>query len=256
MWPWLRELERLARMNVPHALVTITQVSGSAPREPGTKMVVQPDGTFSGTIGGGHLETLVIEDARSCLRDVVTKTFKYPLAAKAGQCCGGSVEVLVEALGKRPTLYIFGAGHVGQAIARVMQGTPFLAHLVDERPEWLSQAPSDAVSIDEPWDRVVSALPEDAHAVVMTHRHDLDEAIVEALVKRPLAYIGLIGSRAKWARFRDRLSQRGVTEAMLCRVTTPLGLPIGGKAPQEVAISLAAELLRLHYAKHESATTE
>ncbi len=249
----LDKLSQLARDNVPHALVTITATSGSTPREPGTKMIVLSDGRFFGTIGGGHLEQLVIADAQKCLAEQQSKSLRYPLAAKAGQCCGGSVDVFIEAIGARPELFVFGAGHVGLAVARVFQGTPFLVHLIDEREEWIGRddIPREVVKHPLPWDAALHELRFDAersHAVIMTHRHDTDQDLVEALVKRPLAYLGLIGSRAKWARFQQRLSRRGVGEAELARVRCPIGLPIGGKAPQEVAISLAAELLERHHA--------
>src|SRR5207245_2420444 len=110
------ELWRLCAERRPIAVVTVVAVSGSTPRELGAKMLVREDGRFLGTIGGGQLEHRVLEDARGCLARGETKTLRYPLGAKAGQCCGGVMDLLVETLNTGPRLYLFGGGHVGQAL--------------------------------------------------------------------------------------------------------------------------------------------
>jgi xanthine dehydrogenase accessory factor len=218
-------------------------------------MIVLADGAFFGTIGGGHLEQLVIADAQACLAAGESKVFRYPLGATAGQCCGGVVETFVEALHTGPHLYLFGVGHVGQALCRVLAGTPFVVHAIDEREEWLGAealprevrrhaAPWDAFVADAPWS------PQGTYVAIMTHRHDMDEAIVGAVVTRPARYLGLIGSETKWRRFRDRLEARGIPRDALDRVRCPIGLDVGGKAPQEVAISVAAELLGVHHGRN------
>jgi xanthine dehydrogenase accessory factor len=261
MWNWIAELERLRREARPVALLTVVRVVGSAPRSEGTRMLVTADGAFQGTIGGGHLEQLALEEARTHLgqvlrgelADTTAKNLSFPLGTKTGQCCGGHVELLLETLNAGPQLYVFGAGHVGQAVARVFSGTPFTVHLIDERPEWIGPTaalPADAVRHDEAWidflDRA-SWDPVRSYVTVMTHRHDDDEEIVRRLLDAPLRYLGLIGSRAKWRRFTQRYGQRGLSRETLERVTCPIGLRTGGKAPQEIAISLAAQLLQIHY---------
>lgn len=248
---WLSKLQALAAAHTPHVLVTVIRVEGSAPREPGAKMIVLGDGTLFGTIGGGHLEQLAIAAAQAALARGESVVERFPLGPKAGQCCGGVVELFFDVLGCGPVLYVFGAGHVGQAVCRVMEGTNFSVHLIDARPEWINHPalPESVVRHDEDWDRAVAGLHFDAQrsfAVVMTHSHDDDERLIELLTQKPLRYLGLIGSKTKWARFRGRLQARGVTAAALDRVHCPLGLDLGdAKAPQEVAISLAAELVRL-----------
>ena len=252
MWNWIVKLAELRQEGRPVAVVTVTGCTGSTPREVGAKMLVLQGGEISGTIGGGHLEELAIKDAVKCLEAGAAKTIRYPLGAKTGQCCGGIVDLLIEVVNTGPALYLFGAGHVGQAVCRSLVGTPFTVHVIDEREEWVKspQIPSEVIRhhcewadfvLDARWDQ------EKAYVAIMTHRHDTDQAIVEDVIRRPAKYIGLIGSEAKWERFKQRLGARGIEDTALARVKCPIGIDTGGKAPQEVAISLAAELLRTHY---------
>jgi xanthine dehydrogenase accessory factor len=247
----LRKLTELEESGTPAALVTVVRCSGSTPTAPGAKMIVLADGTFFGTVGGGHLEQLVMVDARACLESGAPSTFRYPLGATAGQCCGGVVEIFAEVLSVGPRLYLFGAGHVAQALCRVLAGTPFVVHAVDEREEWSGALPSEVHRHTTPWDvfaREARWSAENTY-VAMTHRHDVDEAIVADVVTRPARYLGLIGSQTKWRRFRDRLEARGTAVEALDRIRCPIGLDVGGKTPQEVAISVAAELLGVHHGR-------
>jgi xanthine dehydrogenase accessory factor len=254
MWNWVPLLEQLRKQGQSLALVTVTQCTGSTPRETGAKMIVLPDGKFHGTIGGGHLEELAIQDALKAISTNASSTIRYPLGAKTGQCCGGVVELLIEVMNSGPHLYLFGAGHVGQAVSRTFVGTPFSVHLIDEREEWVmsNQVPAEVIRHHAEWDDFTRDAiwdPEKTYVAVMTHRHDLDQDIIEFMVQKNIRYLGLIGSKSKWERFQQRLTQRGVTREALARVTCPIGLDVGGKAPQEIAISVAAELLKIHYAK-------
>lgn len=259
MWDWISRLEELRRQGRPAVLVTVTGSTGSTPREAGAKMIVLDD-AFDGTIGGGHLEELAIADARRLLaspdgggtrRLSPSQVIRYPLGAKTGQCCGGTIDLFFEVLQTGPRFVLFGAGHVGQAVCRALSGTPFRVQLIDERDEWISSPalPREVVRHACEWDdfaRGHEFSPDDFYAV-MTHRHDTDQEIIAHLIRKPARYIGLIGSRSKWERFKQRLLARGFTEEELARVRCPLGIDVGGKAPQEIAISLAAELLKIHY---------
>lgn len=253
MWNWILKLEELRTEGKPVAVVTVTQCSGSTPRETGAKMLVLPNGEFFGTIGGGHLEQLAIEDAKKSFVNKISQVIKYPLGAKTGQCCGGVVELLFEVINSGPRLYLFGAGHVGQAVCRTLIGTPFVVHVIDERAEWIESPalPKEVIRHHAQWDEVLAEADWDSqnnYAAVMTHRHDMDQDIIAALIKRPTRYIGLIGSRAKWERFKQRLTARGVLASDLEKVRCPIGIALGGgKAPQEIAVSVAAELIRIHY---------
>jgi xanthine dehydrogenase accessory factor len=250
VWDWLRKLDELGRAGKRAALVTVTSAKGSTPCALGAKMVVLDDGTFFGTVGGGHLEQLAIADGKKAAQSGEPGAFKYTLGAQAGQCCGGVVEIFIDVLGTYPRLYLFGAGHVAQALVRVLQGTPFEVHVVDEREDWLEKMP-DTVRRRVAWDVFVKEMPWDdrSYVAIMTHRHDLDQELVAYVIERPAKYLGLIGSKTKWEKFQARLGERGVAKDKLARIKCPIGLDTGGKAPQEVAISVAAELLKVHYGR-------
>jgi len=252
-WDWIGKLQQLREAGRPVAMLTVCATAGSTPRELGARMLVLADGETFGTIGGGRLEQMALDDAKRCLRAERNERVRYPLGAKTGQCCGGVVELLVEVFNQGPRLYLFGAGHVGQAICSTLSGTPFAVHLIDERKEWIDSPslPVDVIRHPCAWEDFVAEAPWDAqktYVAILTHRHDTDEAILKNVLSRPTRYVGLIGSQAKWARFRYRLAGHGVSEEALGRVHCPMGLPLGGKAPQEVAISFAGEILQTYYA--------
>lgn len=252
MWNWISTLEDLRRSGRPAVMVTLVRCKGSTPREIGAKMIVYSDGRFSGTIGGGALENKVIQDAESCFEARQSQSLQYQLCASTGQCCGGVVDVLMEVINMEPVVHIFGAGHVAQALCRVLLGTPFQVHVVDSRGEWTSQLPDEVRRETTDWQTVVEQTRWDearSYALVMTHSHERDQEVVGALMERPLRYLGLIGSRNKWLDFQLHLGKAGKDKSLFSRVHCPIGIDIGGKAPQEVAISVAAELLRTHYGK-------
>jgi len=254
MWDWIAKLGELRAGGKPFAVVTAIRCDGSTPCTAGAKMLVTAgaEAEFFGTIGGGHLEQLALADARGAIAAGGARTFRYPLGAKAGQCCGGVVELLVEVVGGGPELWIFGAGHVAQALARTLEGTPFAVHAIDEREDWLDRMPSHVRRHARTWDEALGDLRFDesrTFVAIMTHRHDVDQEIVAAVVARPARYLGLIGSETKWRRFRERLEARCVKAEALARVKCPIGLDVGGKSPQEVAVSIAAELLKVHHGR-------
>ena len=249
-WDWIEKLQELR--GHPLVLVSVSHVTGSVPREPGAKMIVLGSGDFFGTIGGGTLEDLAKNHALSILENGIAETKRFPLGSSAHQCCGGMVELFFEPLNHGPELVIFGAGHVGQAVARTMVGTPFQITIVDERPEWIEShdLPSKIRKLSLNWRDALSKISfhsERTFAVVMTFSHDRDEEIIASLIERPTKFMGLIGSETKWDRFEKRLRERGIPGEALARVTCPIGFITGGKSPQEVAISLAAQLLSLHH---------
>lgn len=250
-WDWIAALQKLQEKAVPAALVTIIKAKGSTPRDVGTKILVTQS-EFFGTIGGGQLEELVIEKAREILKThQAPERVPYPLCLKANQCCGGFVEVFIETLNTGPQLLVFGAGHVAQAIAKTLEGTPFRIHMIDPREEWLDKAPASVTRHQDSGLNFIDQhplLPGNTYAVVMTYDHDLDQDLIEKLSTRNLKYLGLIGSRTKWLRFQKRLADKNHPIESLANIHCPIGLPIGGKSPQEVAISFAAELVQLQNA--------
>ena len=253
MWDWISALDKLRREAQPAVLLTVIRTTGSTPRESGAKMIVLPDGSILGTIGGGNVEYQAIRDAVQCLTKSAGGVFEYPLTVTTGQCCGGSMELLMEVINLNPQLYIYGAGHVGQALCRVLENTVFVPHLIDARAQWIGSPELSArvVRHQTEWlDFNNSALwdKERVYAAVMTPDHAEDFEIVADLLKRPVRYLGLIGSNAKWAQFQHSLREMGFESSQLSTVRCPIGVGNTGKAPAEIAISVAAEILTHYHA--------
>ena len=244
---WIKIIEQLSHTNEIFAIATVAQVGGSAPREEGTKIIVLANGDFHLTIGGGELEKQVINQSIECIKKKENGYFTYPLGAKTGQCCGGVVDVFIEVIeNKNPNLFIFGQGHVGLAIAKVLEDCPINLTGIDSRDEWLEKSKTlniSSIKYDN-FDRL--EIPSSSACVVLTHSHDLDFDLVNFLCQRDdLSYIGLIGSQSKWIRFQRRLQEAGRTEKEISRITCPIGVPIPGKSPAEIAISFGAQILQV-----------
>jgi xanthine dehydrogenase accessory factor len=256
MTDWIHALDELTAAGLPCVLVTVLHVDGSTPRESGTKMVVTGDG-LRGTIGGGHLELAALEIAREILAAAARGAppghplvREFQLGPSLGQCCGGSARLLFEAVLQTAWhVALFGAGHVGKAIVRLLSDLPCRVTWIDSREsEFPASLPARVkVVVADPPDDAVGDLPAGADVLVMTHSHPLDYDVVEAALRRgDLRYVGLIGSKTKRARFVARLASRGVGEERIARLTCPVGLPgVGGKHPAEIAIAVAAQLLQL-----------
>lgn len=249
------ELQSQGQMSV---MVTITNTKGSTPREMGAKMLVTKD-QFFGSIGGGELELLALEKSREILKSESPERMAVPLCSKAHQCCGGYVEIFFDVIRAEPQLLIFGAGHVAQALLDCLAGISFQCTIIDLRPEWIEAAREKArvlkdlslvVLQEDPIlfvERGLQSPPGQTWAVVMTHDHSLDEELISKLAPLSLNYLGLIGSQTKRDRFLKRLSEKGIPRNQLSRLNCPIGIPNGGKAPKEVALSIASDLVaRLH----------
>jgi xanthine dehydrogenase accessory factor len=240
------------------ALVTIVSSNGSTPQRVGAKMLVFADGRTVGTIGGGCYEHDALGKARDALRTRKAITAKYDLnddfAEESGLVCGGQMEVFIEPLEAPPALYIFGAGHVGYYLARVASEAGFEVHVVDDRAAFANRErfpfAASVVVEDIPTWLAQTTFSPSTYAVIVTrgHRHDLDA--LESLAPRELRYLGLIGSRAKVARLYDQLLMDGrTTLEQLSHVHAPIGLDIGAVTPQEIAVSIAAELVAIRRGK-------
>lgn len=242
------------------ALVTIVSANGSVPQRVGAKMLVYRDGRMVGTIGGGCYENEALLKAREALKTRKPCTVRYELAddfaAESGLICGGQMEIFVEPIEPSPALYIFGAGHVGQFVARTAHDAGFQVHVVDDREKFANRErfPDIAgVIVDDiPTWLQKTALPSSAYAVIVTrgHRHDLDA--LRALAPRQLRYLGLIGSRAKVKRIYDVLIEEGTTIEQLGNVHAPIGLDIGAVTPQEIAVAIVAELIAVRRNKSQA----
>ena len=256
-------------------VVEVAQARGSVPRGRCTRMLVTA-GAVAGTIGGGHLELKAIESAlqrlhqpsapgtASSAHPAGDDTEHFPLGPALGQCCGGAVTVRYLRLDAamlahwpqtppRFHLQLYGAGHVGRAIVSVLRGVPCTVQWIDERedqfppPDTLADTGEARVErlCVEPVEAEVGLAPAGASYLVLTHSHDLDLRICEAILKRgDFGFLGLIGSRTKRARFVSRLTHRGLPASLVDRITCPIGLPgIGGKEPGVIAVAVVAQLL-------------
>ncbi len=246
----------------PAMLVQVLESRGSVPRAAGTRMLVAADAVL-GTIGGGHLELQAITRARALLADGVqaAQDQAITLGPTLGQCCGGALAlrtgpldaaVLAAWPDETPLfmLQLYGAGHVGRAIVQLLERLPCLVQWIDARD---SEFPAEASAPHiqrlcvEPVEAEVRLAPPGAFYLVLTHSHDLDLAITEAILRRgDFAHLGLIGSATKRARFLHRFSQRGIDGATLGRLTCPIGVPgIPGKQPEQIALAVVAQLLQV-----------
>ena len=257
---WLNALHATVNQGQACVLVTITDVEGSSPREVGSRMLVSVD-DVSDTIGGGALEFQAIEHSRTLLRlasaKPVIESTQVVLGSDLSQCCGGKVSLNYE---YHPActfnLVVFGAGHVAQSIATIVQQLPCRAQFIDSRAEWLEKLPetsngyeklSTSLLGDNPF-LAVERCPDNAYFLVMTHSHELDYDLVEAILSRgDSAYCGLIASKSKAVRFKTRLRSKGFTDIELSKLTAPIGKQEHvGKLPMEIAIATVSEILTLH----------
>lgn len=283
---WLAAVAQLRNDGVYGVLVTVSAVRGHAPRAAGAKMVVGADHSW-GTIGGGNVEECAIERARELIADGATDVEQFTSRLNSHernkhgqQCCGGEMELLLEPLPPRPTVAIFGVGHVGFELARILSRLEVRLHLIDSRAEQMDELRLASIT-DGPalvrahrvllGESVLEQLPSGSHVLIMTHDHAEDFALCDAAVRRPdLGSVGVIGSSAKWSRFTSMLTEAGHTKAEIARITCPIGgayvsgasvraasvraasvrgpsvsgaNSIGSKEPAVIAISVAADLI-------------
>jgi xanthine dehydrogenase accessory factor len=239
------------------ALVTIVSSTGSTPQRVGAKMLVYSDGRTVGTIGGGCYENEAFWKAREAIQTRKPIKLKFDLnddfAQETGLVCGGQMEVFVEPVEPSPELYVFGAGHVGYFVAKMAYEVGFQVHVIDDREKFANTdrfGPGIDVLVDDipAWLESHQLRPT-SYAVVVTrgHTHDLDA--MRALATRPLRYRGLIGSKAKVKRIFDALLEEGVSADALKGIHAPIGLDIGAITPQEIGVSIVAELIAVKHGK-------
>ena len=258
---WSDAVRRLREHRRPGVLVTVTEVRGHAPRDSGAKLVVAADATW-GSIGGGNLEETAIARARILIDSVAAEPSSLVVALSdkvrtdhGRQCCGGEVSVLFEPLPVVPAVAVFGVGHVGLELARILARHDVELHLVDSRSEQLADdrlgCLSDALAMVHVHhaplpEMVLGGLPAGTHVLVLTHDHAEDFAVCDAALRcGHLRSVGLIGSSAKWQRFRRALLAEGHPEVQVDRITSPIGDPtVAGKEPATIALGVAAALVR------------
>ncbi len=266
---WVEAVQRLRRERRPGVLVTVTAVRGHAPRDAGAKMVVATDETW-GSVGGGNLEETALARARAMLADDAgvsapggrsgPESLTLALHERARtdhgrQCCGGEVTLLLEPLAVVPAVAVFGMGHVGMELARILVRHDVELHLVDSRADRITEqrlgcldGPATVHAHHAPVpELVLGTVPAGTHVLVLTHDHAEDFALCDAALRcAHLGSVGLIGSAAKWQRFRRGLTVEGHPVETVDLIRSPIGDPgPPGKEPATVAVAVAAELLHL-----------
>lgn len=255
------EIVRLRQAEVPFVLCTVVRTAGSTPRKSAARMLVRSDGSQLGTIGGGRVEHEVLEAARALLQKgdgAQPALVRYHLTHELAMCCGGEMEVFVEPLFPEPFLVICGGGHVGQALCGLARPLGFVPILVEDLESLGSRERfPDAERILDSFEvRDWQAVPLDGrtYVVIVTRDHRTDQALVEQLIDRDLAYLGLIGSKRKVMVFTQRLINKGYSAERLARLHAPIGLAIGAETPAEIAVSIAAELVAARAARRKSSS--
>ncbi|MCP4583629.1 MAG: xanthine dehydrogenase accessory protein XdhC [candidate division Zixibacteria bacterium] len=231
-------------------LAMVVKTVGSTPRDMGAKMLVYPDGSISGTIGGGTLEHLVAKECLAMIRDNnqhLLKSYKLNDSSPdaTGMACGGEAEVFMELFRAPDKLIIFGGGHIGRALAKIADDLAFNMIVVDDRQEVLDNyKPSiETVLTDENFSSELPSIDKNSYIVIVTHGHKCDLQVLTYVLKHDCAYLGMIGSTRKVKKTFEELAKSGVKESLLEKVHAPIGLDIGAEGPYEIAVAIAAELI-------------
>jgi len=247
-----RALVKLEQENGTGALCTIIKSQGSTPRHVGSKMLVYPDGSILGTVGGGEMENRVIAEAIHSMSDGNSRTLVYEMVdPEKGDpgICGGRLEVFIEPLQTKPTLVIIGAGHVGKAVAHLAQWLDYRVVVSDDRLEMCT--PQAFPEADQYLPGPMAETPQyldfssPTYFVLTTRGVEIDVPGLPSLLNSPAEYVGIIGSQKRWAASREQLLEQGIPEEKLNRVHSPIGLDINAETPEEIAVSVMAEIIKL-----------
>ena len=247
-----KALAKLEETSQAGVVCTIVRCQGSTPRRVGSKMLVYPDGSIIGTVGGGEVENRVIEEALDSLKDGSPRLLPYtmvdPQRGDPG-ICGGQLDVFVEPILPSAILLLIGGGHVGKAVAHLAHWLGFKVVVSDDRPAFCT--PEAIPDADAYYPVPMADLPGQleitpwTYLVLTTRGSDVDVAGIPALLETPAAYIGVIGSRRRWDMTRKQLIAAGIQEGLLDRVRSPIGLELNAETPNEIAVSIMAEILML-----------
>ena len=243
-------IAQLEKDNEAGALCVVVRTTGSTPREAASKMLVYADGRTFGTIGGGEMESRIVDEALHALQDGKTRIIEYSMTdTERGDpgVCGGQVEIYVEPILPKPVIVVIGCGHVGQAVAHLAKWLGFIVRVSDDRPEFCT--PETIPDADGYYPVLMQELTQMIHItpwtyVVLTTRGvDVDVPGLSILLDTPAAYLGVIGSRRRWETTRKKLLSAGIPVEKLDRVRSPIGLELGGETPEEIALSIMAEII-------------
>ncbi len=254
----LKRVCDLLEQDVALALATVIKTTGSTPRKAGAKMIVFANGSHEGTLGGGQLEQYVIESGVLAIEEMRCKVIEVNLSGSHSQmACGGQATIFIEPMSRKSRLFVLGAGHVGRALCKASAFAGFIVALLDDRANFTQKGdlPDSvrAFQIDDfskPFEGIPLSVTPDDFVVICTRAHESDLDALRASLRSPARFIGLLGSRRKKEQFFDKLKDEGFSASQISRVKTPVGLPIGAQTPEEIAISITAQLLeekaRLH----------
>jgi xanthine dehydrogenase accessory factor len=234
------------------ALATVVRVSGSAPQQAGARLLLRQDGSQLGTVGGGAIEKVVLEALEKVLASEQAELVARDLAHDLGMCCGGRMEIFVEPILPAPRLWLLGAGHVAKPTAALALTVGFEVLVVDEREDLntAERFPGCQLVLDDPSDALLRGqLDERDWVVIVTHDHQLDERALDAASGKGARYVGLVGSRRKVFRLVERVNLKRQGDVPFERIYAPVGLDIGAITPEEIAVSIVAELVALRHGK-------
>jgi xanthine dehydrogenase accessory factor len=229
------------------ALCIVIETSGSTPQKAGSKMLVYEDGHIVGTIGGGSVEKQVIEKSLEILKTSMPQKINFNLEADLSMHCGGGMEVYIEPINSLPKLYIWGAGHVGKAVANIARNLGFNISIIDFRENIFSEEELKSFTcVQKDYFKAISEISFDqnTYSVIVTPNHSFDEDVLAKLAKLPHTYIGMIGSARKVELLKKRfLSEQILTSDELLKIDMPIGIKMAAETPEEIAISIAAKLV-------------
>lgn len=254
MQNWIEILKHYKDQQEAVALVTVTNCVGSTPCFVGSRMIVTKNKDFHGTIGGGKLEFNTIDDAIIAINENRIIKSTYTLGPEFEQCCGGKVELIIEPMNQSPKLFVFGAGHIGVEICNMMENTSFEVHIIDSRENWFSEIElrshvhiHSATLNDFKTFKDAVQWGNQCYALVLTHDHTLDFDLIAMALQQEVKFLGLIGSKTKRVRFNNMLIKDMDIKEGMNNVVCPIGLELGGNSPKEIAISVVAQLIQVHY---------
>jgi len=235
-------------------LVTVVEAKGSTPREVGTKMLVNKNGLVAGTIGGGRTEAKVIEEAKQALKEGKGKLLIYHLtkeqaALDEGAICGGEMKVFIDILQPKEEVLIFGAGHIAICVSKLAKMVGFKVTIIDDREEFANKDrfPEADEIVTEDIERALThiKITPSTYIIIVTRGHLQDQEVLASVIKSKAAYLGMIGSRKKNATIFQQLTEKGIFQEELNKVHAPIGIEIKAQTPEEIAISIIAEIIQV-----------
>jgi len=246
--PFIEKIRAAIASGKQFTMATIVGTAGSSPQKAGAKMIVFEDGTIDGTVGGGAIEHRIIEDSIAAIAGGEPMLKRYDLKRDAGMICGGEMSAFIEPMGARERVLVFGCGHVSRALAPVLVNLDFSVTVVDDRPEWADPGafpPAVSVVCTE-LEQYLGGLDEglqDLYVLSLTRGHKFDYRILRHFIELDLPYLGIMASKKKAAEFQKALAEEGLDEPLVSAVSMPVGIPISSSTPEEIAISIAGELI-------------